>query len=257
MRDQKNHPGREPDLRPTHDACDPLAFDELEDVRGELEELEKWMEEADLLRMQYEEYLASGKKEIPFDANGFCIKDRQLWFYGGPGGVVRVPEGVTEIMPFAFETCEGLTGVELPETLREIGEAAFGAQAALEDITIPRGVEIIRSGAFAECAALRRLSLPETLREIGFRAFSGCRGLEALSLPDSLAVIEAFAFESCSGLTEVRIPDHVREIDVSAFADCDHLRRVSLPAHVRLDAFDFCAAEIVYRSPAPEKGDAT
>lgn len=249
MQDQKNHPEQEPDRRLPPEADDALAFDELEDILEDLEAMEKALEEEYLLRRHYEEHCAGEGNEIPVDKDGFCTKNEKLCLYDGPGGLVRIPDGVTEIMPFAFEGCKTVTAVGIPHTVREIGEGAFAGCTALEDIIIPEGVEIICSGAFVGCTALRQLRLPDTVREIRFRAFCGCSGLEALRLPDSPLKIEAYAFELCTGLTEVWVPDRVREIDASAFTNCDHLRRVSLSAGFRLDAdaFEYCAAEIVYR----------
>lgn len=55
----------------------------------------------------------------------FFIKDGVLQKYKGPGGNVKIPEGVTTIWFRAFEYCYDLKSVELPESLEEIGYEAF------------------------------------------------------------------------------------------------------------------------------------
>lgn len=60
---------------------------------------------------------------------------------------------VTKLGSHVFDSCAGLTGVTLPETVREIGDYAFRACAALEYVYLPAALEKIGEGAFAGCSS--------------------------------------------------------------------------------------------------------
>ena len=49
---------------------------------------------------------------------------------------VTIPEGVTEIVGYAFQGCSGLTFISLPASLEKIGEDAFGSSPLLEEVVI-------------------------------------------------------------------------------------------------------------------------
>lgn len=68
-----------------------------------------------------------------------------------------VPEGVTEIAPWAFGACGTLRRVRLPESLRAIGEYAFDHCTGISEIVVPRQVMTIGIGAFHQCTGLRRV----------------------------------------------------------------------------------------------------
>ena len=54
---------------------------------------------------------------------------------------VVIPGGVEEIRERAFENCAYLESVELPSSLRRIGDAAF-LNTGIRKIELPRGVEL-------------------------------------------------------------------------------------------------------------------
>jgi hypothetical protein len=68
-----------------------------------------------------------------------------------------VPEGITEIAPWAFSACGMLKRVLLPESLRVIGEYAFDHCTGIREMVIPKHVVTIGTGAFHQCTALRRV----------------------------------------------------------------------------------------------------
>lgn len=137
---------------------------------------------------------------------GFVIENGILRVYRGPGGAVRVPEGVTAVGDRAFLECRELTGIELPA-----------------------GVESVGSSAFDDCGSLARVSFPAGLRRIGSSAFFGCKSLTELALPEGLERIGGSAFWCCMGLKRVSLPASLRELGDNAFAGCIHLHEVLLP----------------------------
>ena len=60
----------------------------------------------------------------------------------------------TELGAYSFYACRGLTRIELPNTLKTIGDGAFMDCTAISSITIPESVETIKSTAFLRCYKL-------------------------------------------------------------------------------------------------------
>lgn len=100
--------------------------------------------------------------------------------------VTRLDLVACEISPYckfiaknAFDSCEALTGLELPAGLLGIGDFAFADCAALQSITIPAGVTSIGQNTFYGCKSLREVSFADgsLCKSIGAYAFGGCDAL--------------------------------------------------------------------------------
>lgn len=72
----------------------------------------------------------------------FEIEGTTLVKYTGNGGVVTVPDGITVINEWAFDS-SAVTKVILPETLEEIQNYAFFDCTELEEITLPASLTIL------------------------------------------------------------------------------------------------------------------
>ncbi|MDE6558949.1 MAG: leucine-rich repeat domain-containing protein, partial [Muribaculaceae bacterium] len=146
-----------------------------------------------------------------------------------------VPESVTVINKDAFDGCENLTTVIIPEgsKLEIIGEAAFEGCKNLETIEIPEGVTSIGDNAFSG-SGIKNITIPSTGTEIGDGAFSGCENLESVELPADgrLESIGEGAF-SDTAIKEIKIPDTVNNLGGGAFQGCGNLETVILGDGVR------------------------
>ncbi|MCI8455447.1 MAG: leucine-rich repeat protein [Lachnospiraceae bacterium] len=89
----------------------------------------------------------------------------------------------------------------LPQSLYNIGFAAFYKCRQLQSISFSRGLKVIERSAFNECVMLKELVLPESLIEIGERAFCNCTSLLRITIPNSVGHIAKDAFMGCSSLT--------------------------------------------------------
>lgn len=65
-----------------------------------------------------------------------------------------IPNSVS-IAEKAFERCDGLASVTIPDTVREIGDLAFSGCSGLTSVTIPDSVKSIGWGGFYKCSSLR------------------------------------------------------------------------------------------------------
>ena len=76
---------------------------------------------------------------------------------------------VTAIAEGAFQEKKRLRKVELPDTLREIGEKAF-YESGIESIALPESVEKVGKEAFSHCYSLTAVQAGDHIREWGCNA---------------------------------------------------------------------------------------
>ena len=193
---------------------------------------------------------------------------------------ISFEQGASRAVKCIASNCPQLKKVNLPDTLKEIGERAFYNCPSLESINIPDSVEKIGFQAFADCTSLREFHYPSALKECTPAAsgsknpdecghiFEGCRSLltihvpegvehipeylfcyadcvDFIHLPASLSAISNYAFYHCSSLVDIKLPDGIENIGQYAFADCDSLLSFTAPdalTEIKGSAFSGCDA---------------
>ena len=151
---------------------------------------------------------------------------------------------LTTIGANAFQECENLTGVELPDGVTTIGDNAFYGCSELASIEIPSSVVSIGKKAFGDCSKLMEkeggviylgkwavgYDTPQTnyvLRKdtvgIAAAAFYESKTIESIDIPEGVVVIGAAAFNECTNLSSLEIPSSVVSIGRYAFFGCDNL----------------------------------
>lgn len=140
---------------------------------------------------------------------------------------------VTKIATWAFNECNTLTEVTLPNTVDEIGYQAFFKCSNLTNVTIPEGVKKIGQAAFYGCSQLTSITIPSTITNMD-TAFSGNTALSHVTLTNGISKISSNAFERCTGLTEVEIPASVDQICPFAFNGCTSLTSVTLEKNINI-----------------------
>ena len=146
---------------------------------------------------------------------------------------------VTTIWDKAFENCESLTGVTIPDGVTTIGRYAFRWCSSLERFTIlgsateiwPQafrgclkladadGFVIFRNTLYDYCGDAEEVTIPNGVTEIAGYSFYWCSSIKKVTVPDSVTKIGLCAFESCHSLEDVQIPDGVTTIGERAFRD--------------------------------------
>ncbi|MEG2380092.1 MAG: leucine-rich repeat domain-containing protein, partial [Oscillospiraceae bacterium] len=111
--------------------------------------------------------------------------------------------GAKNIGNSAFEYCNNLTNVTLPNNLVNIGNSAFSGCENLTDITIPNTVTTIEDNAFNKCSSLTNIVLPHGVSNIGFHAFQNCTNLKSLTIPSSVTFFGEEPFSNCNFLNKV------------------------------------------------------
>ena len=185
------------------------------------------------------------------DENGYVIyydgKVKALINYTGNETKLTIPDDITELNCFALSDCYNITSVTFGENsqLTSIGDGAFNWCESLESITIPDSVTSIGEGAFCCCAKLTSITIPDGVKSIGNHAFAGCSALESITIPDSVLNIGDSAFAECTALESITIPDSVLSIGYSAFEGCTALKNITIPGSVLSigdNAFKECTA---------------
>ena len=143
---------------------------------------------------------------------------------------VVIGEGITAIGKNAFYNCVNLKSVQMPSTLKEIGDSAF-LGASFTEFVVPEGVTKIGMKAFAGCKGLKSIQLPSSLTEIGAEAFSNS-GLTECRLPKNLKKLNESVFAYCKSLTNVVLNDGLTEIDRFVFEKCLLLETITIPNSV-------------------------
>lgn len=149
---------------------------------------------------------------------------------------------VTEIATWAFNKCNTLTEVTLPNTVDEIGYQAFFNCSNLTNVTIPEGVTKIGQAAFYGCSQLTSITIPSTITDMD-TAFSGNTALSQVTLTNGIPKISSHAFERCTELREIKVPISVDEICPFAFNGCTGLTSVTLENGINIinsNAFKDC-----------------
>lgn len=96
---------------------------------------------------------------------------------------------VTSVDSNAFNDCEHLTSVIIPEGVTSIGWQAFAGCTLLSSIVIPEGVASIEYGTFSGCVNLPTISIPQSVISISSNAFRGCSSLKEVRLEDGITTL--------------------------------------------------------------------
>ena len=156
---------------------------------------------------------------------------------------ITIPESVEIIGNNAFNDCENLVGITIPDGITEINDYAFAACGSFTSIIIPEGVTSIGTAAFDGCYNLTDIELPSSLRYIGVGAFGGCFKITDIVIPQQVTVIAPNAFERCTALTSIIIPESIEIIDDAAFWECSSLNfitvQASTPPTVTANTFEY------------------
>lgn len=165
---------------------------------------------------------------------------------------LTISENIITIDIGTFNSCKKLTTVNLPNSLKSIGNMAFCYCEKLKTIDLPQGLEILGYGVFYKCESLEEITIPNSLIKLSNTygvegIFFNCTKLKSVILPEDALeefnLIPAYAFANCSNLVSINIPKSIRKINTKAFLNCKSLEKIIIPDTVeKIDvlAFEGC-----------------
>ncbi len=190
---------------------------------------------------------------------------------------------LTKIPDNAFRSNTALRTVTLPDTVEEIGWAAFNGVTGnavsngFNGLTLPSSLKKIGGHAFYGCTYITAMDIPESVTEMGSAVFYNCTNLASdikltnvteiqdstfmscskvtgITLSENITgKIGVKAFYGCSGVTSaIKLPEGITEVCDWAFRGCTSIPTISLPetlVSVGEYAFYSCKAEFT----VPEK----
>ena len=98
-----------------------------------------------------------------------------------------------------FYGCGTLNGAYFGTGLVSLGDSAFDYCEAMTWVTLPEGLEYIGTWCFSN-DALYEVSIPSTVTTIGEGAFNNCNNLQGVHVPAGVSIIETKTFAYCDNL---------------------------------------------------------
>lgn len=227
--------------------------------------------------------IVTPKLEIPAELEGKKVSAIGMNAFTGNNVITDlvIPEGVTTLYWYSFNTCRNLETVTLPDSLEFIDGWAFERCSRLKTISIPANVTRINGGAFAQNSSMTSITcdpanknyvsvngvlftkdmkelvaypggiqggytVPATVNHIGDAAFYGALGLDSVTILGNLDFIGFEAFAECSKLTDVAIRDGVNYVGYWAFRGCGGIKTLTVPqsvTNIGNQAFGFAYAD--------------
>ncbi len=196
---------------------------------------------------------------------GFVILKNRLYGYYSKNSHVVIPQGVTEIVEWAFDRCKTLQKVVIPSTVTKIGTGAFACCEKLKEIDFPDNEIDIDGNPFGDCKGLSNqeglvilknrlygyysknshVVIPQGVTEIALGAFYGRDTLQEVVIPNTVTKIGESAFYNCYNLTEITIPGTVSEIKRYTFGGCTGLTKINISegvTKISMFAFNGCSS---------------
>lgn len=167
----------------------------------------------------------------------------------------------------AFEDCDNLTSIILPDSLRMISCSTFrGCYDKIKEIYLPDNL-LLSTSAMDCLSNLQRYlvsdknkyhsaidgvlfnkeknmilrfpkgrggaySIPNGVSCIGGHAFKDCIKLTSIDIPGSVKSIGGYAFYECKGLSNINISDGVEKIELRAFDGVENCEKIHIPKSV-------------------------
>ena len=134
-------------------------------------------------------------------------------------GQYRVPDGVTKICDGAFDSCTGLTSIEIGAGVTEIEADAFVGCKCLLNISVDEaneyyssleGVLFNKDKTELICcpgAKTGQYRLPDEVTDINVNAFEGCNSLTGIEIGSEVTGLWGAMFDSCDNLSEISVDE--------------------------------------------------
>lgn len=175
----------------------------------------------------------------------FYIEDGELRAYHGNAEVVVIPDGVRVIAEYGLSEAEFVTEIIISESVEIIRDEAF-VGTSITSIEIPASVKEIGEGVFNFCELLENISVSEnsenycsvkgalyTKDKKKLIAFPEVITQEKQETPSFVTEIGGFAFGRVNNIKELTITDNVVNLSEKSFSNINSLEKVVFGKNVK------------------------
>lgn len=162
---------------------------------------------------------------------------------------VTIPDGTVKIAPYALSNSTKVKKINLPESLKEIGNFAFRS-CNLQDITLGKNLTTLGYGVFQGNASFNAINL-----DAANTAFTVSNGMlvhkasktlvavtantKELSVPAGVETIAPYLLYANKNITKLDAPQSTKTVGEYAFYNCPSLAQVQIPGAVTLESSSF------------------
>ena len=141
----------------------------------------------------------SGWSAAPFlDVNGNNIPIISNTYDNGKG-IIKLEKNCYQVGNSAFYKRNTLLSITIPNSVTII-EDAFDSCSGLTMVNLGNGVTTIGNYTFRSCKSLTGITIPDSVTSIGKQAFYYCSSLTGITIPNSVTTIGDDAFNLCGAL---------------------------------------------------------
>ena len=152
----------------------------------------------------------------------------------------------TKIVDSAFQNCQRLSSIVIPDTVTSIGTYSFFGCSSLTSIDFGKGIKTIGNAVFYYCSSLTYIVIPDSVETIGLNAFHTCyfnkdnfiNNSSATGYPwsaiiydtvqeDGLYINGTTVVKCKQDATNVTIPDTITNIGNESFQGCSRLNEIT------------------------------
>ena len=184
-------------------------------------------------------YLSKNLQTVIFGENSQLESIEDQAFYNCRLQTINLPNTVKNIGNEAFYNCLRLQRIEIPSSVISIGDYAFWSCESLE-CNVKDGLNYIGNPDNKYLYLVDRASsyitsatIDNGCKFIGSSAFWNCEILESITIPSSVTSIGRGAFDECYSLKTVEIANGVTSIGERAFWNCSSLESIEIPSSVK------------------------
>ena len=165
------------------------------------------------------------------------------------GEELTIPDGTVKIAPYALSNSTKVKKINLPESLKEIGNFAFRS-CNLQDITLGKNLTTLGYGVFQGNASFNAINL-----DAANTAFTVSNGMlvhkasktlvavtantKELSVPAGVETIAPYLLYANKNITKLDAPQSTKTVGEYAFYICPSLAQVQIPGAVTLESSSF------------------
>lgn len=159
---------------------------------------------------------------------------------------VTLPDHMVDIPNNMFRDCAGLEEIVLSDKTETLGNYVFYNCERLSSVTLPEGLTSIGTYCFYD-TAIKEITIPAGVTTINSSTFYNCTELKSVTFLGDITSLGSSSF-SGSGLETFDIPDTVTKINSYAFRYCNQLKSIELPTSLKgtsaisSNAFTSCTA---------------